>query len=335
MPSSRAPGPAGLNPWIASTRTAGPLGTNKDAADPSTPSWFIGDTPRPTGSVNLPKHEIGTSPPKVDSNTGKSYGPQVQFAELVDLEDRYLPFIPDVMDYHGWKNASVLMQRWFSTGPSIAPNSYCPPDDTETIKMKSWLLTFQRVQDLYQKLINRITNTPTRNRLADVIKKMSVPALIGKPDSQGESRFGYDLSQQQWELCYLNSIAYEASPLDSIDDLFCSLGTFQLRLTGRGRCKPVAQGTATHRIDIWIESLGVYAFDSFDFTDRPGEPTQELGYWNIGEKSVSKSAGGLLTIHATNQSFCRYRSKHGVGGDFRVFSDIHWIQLDHTLHFAI
>ena len=49
MGNSYVPGAAGLAPWAASPRTPGPLGTNGDAGDPATPSWFVGDTPGPVG----------------------------------------------------------------------------------------------------------------------------------------------------------------------------------------------------------------------------------------------------------------------------------------------
>jgi Family of unknown function (DUF6402) len=335
MPLSKNPRSLGLDPWAASTRTNGPLGTNKDAGDPSTPSWFIGDTPRSIGNVHLPKHENGSAAPKLDFRSGKSYVALAGLSELsYDLvqEDKYLPFIPDVMTANNWLNAAALMERWFSSSPYTAPKEYCPPDDTETIKMESWLLTFDKARSRYITLVNRLTNQPTHERLAKVIK---TPGLIGKPDSQGESRIGDDLSPKQWESCYANSIAYEASPADTINDLFCALGTFQLRLTVRGRCKPVVPGTAPHQMDVWIDSYGVYAIDSYDFTDKPGEETQELGYWNIKEKSAAKASGGLQTIHLTNASFQRYRDKHGKGGDFRVFSDIYWTRLDREFYLAL
>jgi hypothetical protein len=37
------------NPWAASARKRGSLGTKKDAADPNTPAWFLGDTRGPVG----------------------------------------------------------------------------------------------------------------------------------------------------------------------------------------------------------------------------------------------------------------------------------------------
>lgn len=48
MAGSR-PGPVGFHPWVASPRTGGPLGSNKDAADPETLPWFLGNTPGPLG----------------------------------------------------------------------------------------------------------------------------------------------------------------------------------------------------------------------------------------------------------------------------------------------
>jgi hypothetical protein len=49
MGNSHVPGATGQVPWAASPRTPGPLGTNGDAGDPATPSWFVGDTPGPVG----------------------------------------------------------------------------------------------------------------------------------------------------------------------------------------------------------------------------------------------------------------------------------------------
>jgi hypothetical protein len=48
MANSRT-GLEGFHAWAASPRTCGPLGSNKDAADPETPASFLGDTPGPLG----------------------------------------------------------------------------------------------------------------------------------------------------------------------------------------------------------------------------------------------------------------------------------------------
>ncbi len=42
-------GTIGTDPRLPSTRTRGPLGSNRDAGDPGTPPWFVGDTEGPTG----------------------------------------------------------------------------------------------------------------------------------------------------------------------------------------------------------------------------------------------------------------------------------------------
>lgn len=49
MGNSYIKGPAGQVPWAASPITAGPLGTNNDAGDPSTPAWFVGNNAGPVG----------------------------------------------------------------------------------------------------------------------------------------------------------------------------------------------------------------------------------------------------------------------------------------------
>lgn len=37
------------NPWWPQANTPGPMGINRDAADPCTPPWFVGNTPGPVG----------------------------------------------------------------------------------------------------------------------------------------------------------------------------------------------------------------------------------------------------------------------------------------------
>src|SRR5258708_38870892 len=49
MAGSTRAGSLGTYPWIPSSRTCGPLGTNNDAGDPKTRQWVFGDTPGPTG----------------------------------------------------------------------------------------------------------------------------------------------------------------------------------------------------------------------------------------------------------------------------------------------
>lgn len=46
---SKSASPFGKNPSAAPPRTCGSLGSNNDAADPKTPSWFLGDTPGSLG----------------------------------------------------------------------------------------------------------------------------------------------------------------------------------------------------------------------------------------------------------------------------------------------
>ena len=48
MAGSKVPG-FDTTPWILSSTTPGPVGTNGDGGDPRTPRWFVGDTPGPLG----------------------------------------------------------------------------------------------------------------------------------------------------------------------------------------------------------------------------------------------------------------------------------------------
>src|SRR4051812_45937868 len=57
MSSSRIPGSAGFDPDKFSPLTPGPLGHN-DAADPASPSWFLGDTPGALGVGDWADHDV-------------------------------------------------------------------------------------------------------------------------------------------------------------------------------------------------------------------------------------------------------------------------------------
>jgi hypothetical protein len=49
------------NPWADSARKRGPLGTKRDAADPNTPAWFLGDT---RGTIG--RHDRADPSTKID-----------------------------------------------------------------------------------------------------------------------------------------------------------------------------------------------------------------------------------------------------------------------------
>jgi Family of unknown function (DUF6402) len=341
MPSSYVPGSAGKNPFLASPRTGGPLGTNKDAADPDTPDWFLGDTPRSTGTQAPLSLSAGDSP-KPEPQAGKQY-PQpadIMFArnQVFDISN-----IPLIMQRNGFVNGAALMSYWFSNPPKTAPD-YCE-SDTSTIAMK-WLLQFPVAKAKYDELKRRIANEATKRLVLQRIKEGGV---LSSPDPNGWSTLGNlpGLTTPQMDNFYVNSITVEARYQDMakvglgmniIDDFWCSLGTCQLRLAVKGRCQNLEltdqekRANLQRKLVVYIEQSGVFAFDSYNFNDE-----QDLGYWNnlpIGKGSGSTVAGGMR-FNVTNSDFDEYRRKNNKGGDFLVYSDIEWETLKQPVRYIL
>jgi hypothetical protein len=76
-------------------------------------------------------------------------------------------------------------------------------------------------------------------------------------------------------------------------------------------------GRSTHKVE--IAEVGVYIRDSFDF-----EGTQSLGFWSdtpTDDFGAAAAPGGRLTA-ILNSDYRDWRTRHDIGGDFLVFSDL-------------
>lgn len=344
MPSSFIPGPLGKNPFLASSRTGGPLGTNNDAADPDTPDWFLGDTPRPTGS-HAPRSPADS--PKPEPRLGKEY-PRPAGVVFARNDKFEILDIPPIMQSNGFVKGAALMSRWFSNPKTIAPD-YCE-SDTKTITME-WLLKFPLAKAKYDELKGRIANDKTKDLLGQRIKEGGVLSL---PDRNGWSTLGNlkGLTTPQMDNFYVNSIEVRARFWDKtkvlggkniIDDFWCALGTCQLRLAVKGRCQKLdltdqeKRAKIQQKLLVYVEQTGVFVVDSYDFNDDEGSDSQDLGYWSnlpTGRGSGSTVAGEMRS-HVTNSDFNEYRSRTGKGGDFRVYSDIAWETVQPAVHYIL
>ena len=82
---------------------------------------------------------------------------------------------------------------------------------------------------------------------------------------------------------------------------------------------------------VYINEVGVYAMDSYDFNDDPvsWRPTswvsQPLGYWNPKTGYVGRRPG--KGDYVSNKTFQEYRGKTGRGGDFMIYSDVKVVKL--------
>jgi hypothetical protein len=116
------------------------------------------------------------------------------------------------------------------------------------------------------------------------------------------------------------SVSWKLKQLQNFDDLFCALGNFTLQLAIYGYVEPVLSTKGTHKVT--IEKVGVYVADQFDF----GGP-QFLGFWDDDPPYASANFLGPGKA-VDNGSYRDWRDAHGKGGDFLVFSDVLWTDVD-------
>lgn len=226
--------------------------------------------------------------------------------------------IPGIMRSKGWANGARLLEIWFSRPNAIAPE-YGQPD-TSTIRMDTWALTFQRARQVYDQLFReRIwANPPAQREIASMLQRKG---LIGRTLQS----FG-NLSQpvQLLDADYVN---YRTVGLFDLDDMTAALGRFTFRVVVVGTITPETGSPISHRVT--ITNVGVYIRDSFDFNGN-----QFLGYWDDSDNSVSM-VNFLSGDAVSNADFRSWRSTHGRGGDFLVFSDVKWMSLTSRDSFVI
>lgn len=212
--------------------------------------------------------------------------------------------IPRIMRHNGWANGARLMEIWFSRTSAVMP-AYGPPD-TATIRMDAWALTFARARGVYDAILSdRIwANAAARARIATVLRSRR---LLGAALTRFDDTAGPPDSVHDW---HVNFRKVDQTNVMSIDDMDAALANFAFYVVIGGS---VAPDSGRHRVT--IQTVGVYALDSYDFNG-----SQDLGYWNDSTNQAS-TWNPVVGDPVTNATFRSWRSTHGRGGDFRVFSD--------------
>ena len=245
--------------------------------------------------------------------------------------------LPDAMDKMGWKVAPKLMRRWLNAPAWEMPVDVKTDDidarrlapsqvDIGTVTM-DWALGYPQVKKAYDASL--VTwNTP--NALTLLRIRLEAAGWQGGPFRLG------DLSQSTQMVdatCQINYVPF-GSKLDTLDDMKGALANAQLKVAVSGR---VARNWLEQDCFL-VEELGVYVHDTYEFID--GLLPQPLGVWSR-DRCLSKAEivlwlpmgpiGRMTAFHGFygvgNSDFNSYRAKHGLGGDFVVYSDIKRIKL--------
>jgi hypothetical protein len=221
-----------------------------------------------------------------------------------------------------WLNGERMFRIWFGNPANNDPLKGTP--DTSTIKMNTWVLTFERAKTVYDKLMSeRIWTIPAARWL--LIQHLQRDKKMTSNDEQFGDMTGLNMStiDHQHSINHRevsNSLMDEV--LDPLDDMFAALGAFSFKVVVQGHVQPIKSSPLsgmTHRAT--IEKVGVYVRDSFDFNGL-----QFLGFWRQTAPDCSRTPGrSYYSIY--NSDFRQWRDANNKGGDFLVYSDIKWTTL--------
>jgi hypothetical protein len=269
--------------------------------------------------------------------------------------------IPAAMDKMGWPVAAKLMRHWFDGAPwptadggmdpevkdhrKIAPAQYTD----ETIISMEWALQYQKTKDAVDALRVNWNNAKALPQIAKAFNMNFGTAALGtyrlcfKGSGIAADAFGYFNFRK----------ASFSMVGDTVDELRGALGDYNVKVIAEG-----VLTVAEDRYQFAPDKLGYYINDSYDFADTEYLPSQPLGFWNFDGLAMSVSAAlmnnigvdtslqGLMvgslfgSVQSTgkkyvdisnaryfliqNDDFETYRKKTGRGGDFIVYSDIHY-----------
>lgn len=235
------------------------------------------------------------------------------------FKDFQLIEIPEVMRTRMNAPAgAALMQRWFNSRAFTISEAMIHGRvdfraisrqniDTAAVKM-SWVAGFARTQRALAMMEAHRAATPAAAReLKRVL--MRAGALTNKRMALGTSPDVIDLH----ETAHLNFMTVELA--DSTDPLDCALGSFSLHMAASGSVQPVARTSAGATHEVEITALHFYVRDNYEFSGED-EP---LGHWGRDGASRMPSSG---KVFVENKSFREWRTRHGRGGDFALFSDV-------------
>ncbi|WP_039046579.1 MULTISPECIES: DUF6402 family protein [Plesiomonas] len=259
----------------------------------------------------------------------------------VKVDIFHLDQIPDAMDKMGWKVAPQLMRHWFSITPAfkftkdikdkfITGDARLIPEDrvNDTIVKMAWALPY--IQGKLQEKMKAWNSTAGIKLLRQRLIRAGYSANMRIPLGMSDSARVLDATAQ------VNTIGV-GGLLDTIDDWYGAIGNASLKFAVSGY-----SGAHHGRPAFFVDRVGVYLKDTYDFVDEGKYISEPLGVWSkngvltkAGTTAYLASYGsalfGILArewsgfVPIYNSDFRNWQDKHNAGGDFIVFSDVLWL----------
>jgi hypothetical protein len=219
--------------------------------------------------------------------------------------------IPVIMRALGWTVAPRTQDIWLNGPANANPEAGAPVTNLVTM---SWVRGFAGPNALFNRLIaDRVWVNEAAQ--AEIASWLRTNGYLG-PTTTSFGNFQRPVPDIDAD--YVQRRDYTVSVTDPIDELIATLANFNYRMAVKGTATPLAGGR--HRVH--IAEVGIYVRDSFDFIDEG----QRLGCWNeasnrvmLGPPCVPESG----YVGVWNETYREWRDRHGQGGDYIIYSDLH------------
>lgn len=263
----------------------------------------------------------------------------------VKVDIFHLDQLPDAMERMGWKVAPQLMRHWFSLRPAykftrdikdqlIAGDARLIPNErvNDTIVKMAWARPF--IEDKLQEKMKTWNSSAGIKLLRERLLRAGYSPNLCVPLGMSDSARVLDATAQV-------NIIDVGGLFDTIDDWYGAIGNASLKFAVRGY-----SDIHQKRPAFFVERVGVYLKDTYDFVDKNPITSEPLGIWSKNRVLTKAESGlylaaynaatalgayGVLAhnwsgfVPVFNSNFRDWQDKHNAGGDFIVFSDVLWL----------
>ncbi len=249
------------------------------------------------------------------------------------LKTSIIEDIPGIMDSKNWDFGASFMRTWMDRPSNSRAEDVDPLMGLTTM---DYILGYERSQQKFNEIFTReLWNTENaRASFLRAIQNMVDDNLLVNPDIGRQTGFGVTDETiieengkriPRFHRYHFQYLMFEQAYSAPLDDLYAGAGNFTFYLIPFGTITRLNNGNSTVRLN----RIGVYIGDKFDFNDT-GMTSQFLGYWNAEKKTVLKDFITLPSGYhrVSNSDFRDWRKLHNRGGDYYMYSDIRFIDIE-------
>ena len=189
-----------------------------------------------------------------------------------------------------------------------------------------WLYSYSKVRNAYTLFTAPETyDSPTIYSSAAWGQLATILCREGLLDpGKGVVEFDFINSDwSRWQALYHTQTKVEQS-FTTVDGLMAAMGAFSLRASAAGK----AEWLGGSRWRVTVTAVAVFARDSFNFEEGGflGGSMDYLGGWSCEKLDGAKPLPQPGYTALNNSDFRNFRFNHGMGNDFFVLSQPHFVE---------